>query len=1116
MKAYDQLIQKLDGFIRKYYLNEIVKGIILFLSWLFLSYLVVSTTEFYGEFSKGGRLLLFLAFLIVNGLLVFWLIGRPLLAYYRLGKHLSHIQAAEIIGRFFPDVSDKLLNTIQLNAILLSEPSNELLLASIEQRTHELRPVPFQQVIDLKKNQKYLRYLLPVLFIFGLVLLMAPSILTDAGRRVIKYDEEFIPVAPFSFIVKNQSLEIQQYENFLLEVEIQGDELPLEVFVETNRGLFLMEKKARNRFVYQFEELKENIKFRLSANKFFSVPHVLTVLPKPIISSFEVLVDYPEYTGKTDERLVNTGDLLVPEGTRLKWEFKSRAVDEVSMREGTDSSIKLASKEGELFVIQKRAIRSDTYAILSKNKYNPVAERMNYSLTVVADQYPKIEVESSSDSDNAKLKYFSGSVEDDYGFKELVFKAEIANEEGKIVKKAEQGIKLGSGIRQNFYYYFDIKSLELKPGEELSYYFEIADNDQVNGSKRTKSSIFTYKQLSQQETKEEIERQSNAVANQLKSALKEVKQLQQDTEKLKRKAQEQQQLNWEDKKLLEQIKNREENIRERLEEAKREMQQRKELQEELEPQSEELVRKQEQLKEMAEKLLNDDLKKLMQELEKLMQQEKQPQLQEKLDELKLDNKDIAKELDRMLEFFKELEVEQKAEQLSTDLEKLAEEQKKLAKENEQKSTSPEKAAEKQGELNKKFDQLQQELKELEEKNAELEQPKDFDELDEEGEKIEQEMDGASGDLKDKKQSKASERQKQAADKMEKLAQKMRAQMQQSNMEQLELDIRAVRQLLENLVTYSFAQEALMDRLKDNTNYSQAYVQIAKEQFKLREDVALIEDSLLALSKRVIQLQSVVNKEVGDLNDHLQKTVEHLSARQTPQARARQQYAMTSSNNLAVMLSELLKQMQQEMAQMKSKKDGQQAQCMKPGNKSKGGSMSKLSQLQKDLNQQLQQMKEGQMPGEKGKQGQKGQRGQQSKEFGEAAAKQEAIRRELQRLNEEYNKDGKKPLGDLNKLAKEMEKTERELVNKILSQETLRRQQDIMTRLLESERAERERDEEERRESESAKEKPSAEPPGFEAYRRQRVKSLDLYRTVTPELNSFYKQKVEQYFMQISR
>lgn len=1115
MNAYQHLIDKLDGFIRKFYLNQMVKGGLLFLSWLLISYLLVSTTEFYGQFDRTGRTVLFILFIGIN----IWLLIRYLILPYaklnRLGKRISHEEAALIIGKFFPDVSDKLLNTIQLHRESKELPNNELLLASIQQRTSELRPLPFNQVIDLRNNKRYLRYLLPVLFLFVVVLFAAPTIITDAGQRVLRYNETFIPLAPFNFELENDTLEVVQYADYTLQLKLSGTEFPAEVYVETEKGRFKLEKLSANRFQYIFREIQQDLSFRFSANRFFSMPYTVKVLPKPIINKFDVVLDYPAYVGKKDERLTNTGDLLVPEGTHIRWEFQVKSVDGVRLFYEVDSSVVSGKKLGDRYDLQKTARNSSDYTITAFNNSNPGAEIMRYKLNVVPDAYPDIQLEAARDSNNQKMLYFSGEISDDYGFASLKFKAEITDEKGKNPRNFEQNLPLGNGLRLSFYHYFDLRTLELKAGEQLSYYFEVGDNDQIHGSKKSKSTVFSYRQLSEQETRVEISKQSDAIVNKLKSSLKEVQQLQQDAEKLKRKLQEQKNLGWEDKKLLEQIQKREANIEEQLKDVRNQLQEQTELKKELEPDAAELLQKQDALKEMVEKLLNEDLKKLMEELQQMMQQEKQPQLQEKLDAVKLDNKDIAKELDRMLAFFKAMEVEQKAEQAMKALDKLAEEQQKLAQENEKKTTDPESAAQKQQELAQKFDELKEEMKELEEKNDALEEPMDLEGLEEESQKISEEMKSSSGDLKQKKQQQAAKKQKETAKKMEDLAKKMRMQMQAGQKEQLELDIRALRQLLENLVKFSFGQEALMDRLKENTNYSQAYVEIGKEQFKLREDAGLIEDSLLALSKRVIQIQSFVNKEIGDMNDHLQKTVDHLSNRQTPQARARQQYAMTSANNLAVMLSEILKQMQQEMAEMESQKSGSESQCMKPG-KSGKSSMSKLSQLQKELNQQMQQMKSGQKPGEQGQQGKPGQRGNQSKEFSEAAARQEAIRRELQKLNEEYNKDGKKPLGDLDRLAKEMEKTEKELVNKMLSQQTLRRQEEIMTRLLESEKAERERDEEERRESKSAEEKPKGTPPGFEAYRRQKNRAVDLYRTLTPELNSYYKEKVDSYFLQINR
>ena len=77
---------------------------------------------------------------------------------------LSHAEAASIIGTHFTEVSDKLLNTLQLKDA--DGGSKDLIEASIQQKVEELKPVPFQLAIDFKKNRKYLKYaLIPLLVI---------------------------------------------------------------------------------------------------------------------------------------------------------------------------------------------------------------------------------------------------------------------------------------------------------------------------------------------------------------------------------------------------------------------------------------------------------------------------------------------------------------------------------------------------------------------------------------------------------------------------------------------------------------------------------------------------------------------------------------------------------------------------------------------------------------------------------------------------------------------------------------------------------------------------------------------------------------------------------------
>jgi hypothetical protein len=96
----------------------------------------------------------------------------------------------------------------------------------------------------------------------------------------------------------------------------------------------------------------------------------------------------------------------------------------------------------------------------------------------------------------------------------------------------------------------------------------------------------------------------------------------------------------------------------------------------------------------------------------------------------------------------------------------------------------------------------------------------------------------------------------------------------------------------------------------------------------------------------------------------------------------------------------------------------------------------------------------------------------------------------------------------------MKKTEKELVNRSISAQTITRQKNIETRMLESERARQEREQEEKRESTEAREKYNPSPPKEWQFDKNRSQQTELLKTVPPALQYYYKEKVNKYFYNI--
>jgi hypothetical protein len=283
-----------------------------------------------------------------------------------------------------------------------------------------------------------------------------------------------------------------------------------------------------------------------------------------------------------------------------------------------------------------------------------------------------------------------------------------------------------------------------------------------------------------------------------------------------------------------------------------------------------------------------------------------------------------------------------------------------------------------------------------------------------------------------------------------------------------------------------------------------YIGLTQAQKKIQDDFKVAEDSLYALAKRVIQMESFITEKVGEIKDNMRKSLDNLEERQKPQASEQQQRAMKNLNDLALMLSEVMQQMQMQMSSMMP---GSQ-QCSNPGNNPNGKSGKepgdKMSEGQKELNEGMKKMKEGM-----GKEGEGGQQ-PSSKEFAEMAARHAALRKALKEKQKKLQEQGQGSK-ELEEIMEQMNKIETELVNKRLSNEMLKRQQDILTRLLEHEKAERQREYDNKRKSETAQEKERKLPPSLEEYIKKREAEIEQFKTVNPSLKPYYKTLVEEYY-----
>ncbi|MFC5270947.1 hypothetical protein [Adhaeribacter terreus] len=1101
-ESLNNLLFQLQAFKKKFYLNLLIKGAIFSVGLLATFFLLYNLLEYYFYFPNVVRAFLLFSFIGIAFYSAWHWLWVPVLALADLKKVLSDEEAAAKVGGFYPEIRDKLLNTIQLRNLSMT---NDLIAASLSQKASQFRGVEFKESIKLSENRPLLKYVLvPMAIVLG-ILLIYPSIFVQGTERIVNFKQFYAPPAPFEFVIQNEDLKAYKNEDFQLKVNVKGKTLPNQVSIVYNGREQLLKKVSADEYVFDFRNLQKPVDFQLAGSGFFSDEYALELLARPNLKDFKVVINYPTYLKKASETVENSGNLTVPEGSLLTWNFDADETEKLTLAFQNPDQVVTAEEDDDQFQVSKKIMQSQAYQVQLQNQYGENKDEISYQLTTIPDRAPDISLENFNDTTLYQFLVVGGSISDDYGLTRLNLNYRITNPRNGQTNSAYKAKAIHfdpQQVSQTYFHKWDITNLKLQPGDQLEYFVQVWDNDGLHGSKSAKTRTQTFKLPSRQDMKEELAANAKSVQSQLSQTLEQTLKQKEELNKTEDKFKLKKELTWQDKKQLQDLVDKKKQLEKDLEALQQMNDQLNKQENRFDEKSQELAEKSKELQKLMNELLDPETKKLYEELEKLLQEKRQndPELQKLLDKLNNKENTLEKELERALELFKQLQFEQKLETTQKQLEQIAKEQEKLAEKTEEKKADSEQLKKEQEQLNKEFQDVKKDIDELQKLDKDLKGENDMDQSDQDQEDIEKDQQDSQESLEKNQSKKASKSQKSAAQKMEKLAKKMEQSKKSQDMEEAQENLDDLRAILENLLKLSFDEEALMKDFRAVNQSDPRFVALGQQQLKLKDDAKMIQDSLYALAKRVFQIQSFVTREVGNMNQHINSAVQEIKERNVGKATGHQQMAMTSINNLALMLNDALKQMQQQMAQQMK---GDQT-CSKPGGKKpKKGNMA---QMQSELNQKIEDLKKGQ-----------GQGKSMSEELAKLAAQQEALRQALKELQKQGQEKGEKPgNGKLGDLAIMMEQTETDLVNKRLTEQTIMRQREIMTRLLEAEKSARERELDNKRESQTAQERQTPVPPSFEKYLKQKQKQTEILKTVSPAFSPYYKQEVNEYFQKLGK
>ena len=1222
--------QKLQNFISKFYTNKLVLGFLFFVVFGVVAFTVSSFAESFLYLSPLVKTFLFYSFIFILLSDFVFFILFPLFKIFKILPVISYEEASSIISNYFPESKDTLLNLIQLHYQQDSVDS-ELLLAAVNQKVGIISPLNFSSAINYKSTLRYLTVSLLLILIFSIFATTNFDRFKRGASQFLNYSAVYEPENPYHFSLLNTTLTTGRGEDFTLTATVDGPSVPNDVFINISGNAYRMNVDSTGFYSYTVRNVSSPINFNFTYLQYNTSDYLLNVYDKPSLNGFNVRIIPPAYTNLDASDFDNTGDLVVPRGSQISWNFDVLNVS--TLKFYTDSLLTdTISVSQNQVSVKKSALKDFTYHYSVHSDNGLDSTFSPYNVTVVPDVYPAIEVVSSADSSSMNAMFFSGHISDDYGFHSLHF---IYYDKSDPKNLHSEPIEIvPSSINQDFFFYFDFSKFK----STVNYYFEVKDNDAVSGFKSTKTVLSTYNLLTAEEKEQRLSDLNNSLYDKIDQSQNLLHDITKDLEDFQKSVSGNNNLSDYEKQLkIDNLIEKQNKLQDLLNQISDDNF-KKDL---FQNQSQELSEKQKQMQNLWNELLNDDVKKLLDQINQLKDAINERNFRDRIDDLKFDFNQINEQLDRNNELLKYFSTEKKLNDLTQDLEKLSKEYDDFSRETltpdsknkdgkSQKDNSNKKENNQKDSENKDFDKMNSDSQDSENSNDESLSPEDFkekfealkekyeelmkqnaeldnlklyidslfDKFDEISKQLDQQSDqfdklknpqdkSKSDNQKDDKDSQKGDKDSQigekdpkknnqdnqkgdkysqqgdknnqkgenqdsqnpdncmndyqntgnqdqnnsnqdnqnpdnlsqspqqqrqnllqqmhkTAEEMQQLAEQMNGQQKgQQNKKQAE-NLNDVRQILDNLVNISFSQENLINYTKSNQASAVYFQDLTKRQLSVRNDFALVRDSIYALAKREPELGHSVYSKIDEINSSITQSLSFISDDNKSRSAIQQQIILTNVNDLALIFAEIEQNMQQQMQSGQQGNDSEEA--VESRNKKRAQQRQQQMQQAKQnqqnliqtLQQMVQQMKEGNKPS--------------SQQMAQSLRMQELLQQYLQELQQgsSTNPQTKQLYDQMQQL---IEQNKRDIINRNITDNLLNRENQVFKKLLDLENAEKQQEFDEERESRSGNNFDNkTSEPNFPLNKQQGSKEF-IFRNYL-DIDLFYLNKYNNYMQKI--
>jgi hypothetical protein len=1061
-----------------------------------------------------GRTILFFVVAATLGVFFLWHVGRPILRALGILKSSHDFELAQKVGVAFPAIHDRLLNLLQLQQEIVTGTSlysPELIDASFQDLAENIRNLDFTASIDASPVVRSTKLFAVSLTGALLLVFTSPGQFADALSRIVHFNKEFISPSEFAIEVTPGNAEVIKGQTVQIAVRVQTVHFLPEATHRHDLGLFWRlegtqsfehaELRPDSAGIYKMtlQNIRGSTEYYATISNTESERYKLTVVDRPVFRAFQVRLEYPGYA-KLPPKVQDefTGDVTALAGTRITLTgTASKDLRTGTVVFGTGKSLSLMVS-GQKFSSSFHLATETDYRIEVNDTENLTnADPIHYQLKIIPDESPTVAIlQPGRNIDLAGDPFVRLLIQakDDFGISALRIGYRMVHSRYEKPWEAPKyiSVPLPSGISTEIEmpHTWDLTPLHLVPEDVIEYFAEVFDNDAVRGPKPAKSQTFLIRLPSLEEVFAEVDKGHETSLDDMKQALQDAKQLKEKIESVNQDMKKNKDMDWQQQKKLEEMSKKYQDLQKKLDNVQNKLNEMVQKMDQQQVLSKETMEKYLELQQMFDQMNSAELQQALKQMQQAMQNLNKEQLQQAMQKLSFSEDRFRQSIERTIELLKRIQIEQKIDEAR----KRAQELEKTQQELSQEATKAGNDEQKQNDLAKKQEDLAEKQQQLEQETADVQKRMEdfFTEMPTErmqqlnskmqAQKSGQKMKQAGKQMKAGQMAQAQQSQQELNKETQEQSKELESIQQEMLQKQMQQTLNALRRATNDMLELSKREESLKQQAQAAPTNSPQLRQNAQDQMRAMQDMQNVIRGLGELSKRSFVVTPEIGRSIGEAMAHMQNSLEALEGRNGYGASQEEGQSMSSLNKTATQLQ------------------GAMQNLMQQGSGSgMGGLLQQLQMMagqQQSINAQTMSM-------------------QQASDAARMAVEQEAVRKSLEQLNKEAQATGeqKKMLGDLDKIADDMKEVVQNLQQNNVNPETLRKQERILSRLLDASKSMRERDYEKKRKATTGTEIARRGPGDIDPSLLEGKNKLleDLLKSLEHGYSKDYQELIRKYF-----